>query len=253
MHKPIVSVIIPAYNCSQYIERAIESVLYQEVPLEIIVVDDCSSDGLVNVIEKYMQLDFFVYIRNEINLGVAASRNVGVSKAKGRYIAYLDADDWWKEKKLIKQIKIMETDQYALCYTGRELVREDGTYMGTIIHNNEIIDYNMLLHHNCITCSSVIMPTAIAIEFPMINDEYHEDYINWLKILKKYGHAYGIKEALTVYRQCKNGKSRNRLKSARMTFGVYQVMHIGLLKSFIFMCSHLIHGVKKYSLGRMRE
>lgn len=249
MDKTIVSVIIPAYNCSQYIEKAIESVLIQEISLEIIVIDDCSTDDLVNVIKKYMDLDCFTYLINEKNLGVAATRNRGVKIAKGYYIAYLDADDWWKHGKLIKQIEILETNQYALCYTGRDLVKADGTYVSTIIHNNEVINYNMLLRHNCISCSSVILPTAIAKEFPMCNDEFHEDYINWLKIVKKYGQAYGIKEALIVYRQSINGKSRNRLRSARMTYGVYRVMQIGLIKSFLLMCSHLLHGLKKYSIS----
>ncbi|WMJ89810.1 glycosyltransferase family 2 protein [Anaerocolumna sp. MB42-C2] len=249
MDKPIVSVIIPAYNCSQYIEKAIDSVLSQEIPLEVIVIDDCSTDNLIHVINKYMELEYFTFLINENNIGVAATRNRGVEIAKGHYIAYLDADDWWKQGKLIKQIKVLETKKYALCYTGRDLVKEDGTYVGKIIHFKEVVNYEELLHHNCISCSSVVLPIAIAKEFPMCNDEFHEDYINWLKILKKYGQAYGIQEALIVYRLSKNGKSRNRLKSAKMTYGVYRVMQISFIKSFLLLCSHLVHGLKKYNIS----
>lgn len=103
-----VSVIIPAYNASNYIDTAIKSVFLQNVPIEIIVIDDCSSDNLDIVMNKYLELNNVVYIKNERNLGVAKSRNLGVSKAKGDYIAYLDADDWWLEGKLDKQLSIMK-------------------------------------------------------------------------------------------------------------------------------------------------
>lgn len=246
MNNPIVSVIIPAYNCSQYIEKTIESVLQQNVPLEIILIDDCSKDNLVKVLEKYRKLDNFIYLRNEKNLGVAKSRNRGVQVAKGEYIAYLDADDWWVKDKLEKQLNIIKSGKYALCYTGRELVNSDGSKKGKVIQAKELVDYGSLLYHNCISCSSVMLSTNIAREIPMSNDEFHEDYINWLRILKKYGQAYGINEPLLMYRQSETGKSRNRLKSAKMTYGVYRMMDKGRINSLGLLLSHLLHGILKY-------
>jgi len=243
---PIVSAIIPAYNCSLYIKQAIESVLIQDIPLEIIVINDCSQDNLEKVIEQYLEMDNFVYVKNEINLGVAASRNKGVGLARGRYIAFLDADDWWSPDKLKKQMEIMDTNKYVICFTGRKIVNSAGLYIKTIIPSKQIVNYNILLHHNSISCSSVMLAKKIAYEHPMRNDEYHEDYINWLEVLKNHGLAFGIREPLVTYRKSINGKSRNRFKSIRMTYGVYRIERISKVRSLILLCSHLLHGIIKY-------
>ena len=93
MGKPLVSVIMPAYNSEKYIGKAIESVLAQNVPLELLVIDDGSSDGTELTVMKYMDSGSIRYIRNEKNMGAARSRNRGVRDARGKYIAFLDADD----------------------------------------------------------------------------------------------------------------------------------------------------------------
>lgn len=243
---PTVSVIIPAYNASDYIDTAIKSVFLQNVSVEIIVIDDCSSDNLDIVMNKYLALNNVVYIKNERNLGVAKSRNLGVSKSKGDYIAYLDADDWWLEGKLDKQLSIMKKTGVVLCATGRELVYPNGESTGKYISVRNHITYKSLLHHNSINCSSVLISSEVAREFPMGNDEIHEDYTTWLKILKKYRSACGINEPYLKYRLTNNSKSRNKIKSARMTFLVYRHMGFGYLKSiFYFMC-YATHGIRKY-------
>ena len=93
---PLVSVIIPSYNCGKYIDEAVSGVLNQTYPnVEVIVIDDGSTDNTLDILSKY---------RNEIkvisqpNQGVAKARNTGISAAAGKYIATLDADDRWLEK-----------------------------------------------------------------------------------------------------------------------------------------------------------
>lgn len=246
--KPIVSVIIPVYNNAFYIERAIESVLVQNVPFELIIIDDCSTDSINDVIDKYKSDSRIYFIRNKINCGVARSRNLGVTMAKGDFIAYLDADDWWMPDKLEKQLKIMESKKYVICYTERELVYADGKSTGIVLRVMEKIDYRVLRCHNYISCSSVMLPTYIAKAVPMCHDELHEDYINWLNILKNYGIAYGIKEPLIKYRLSENGKSRNHFKSAKMTYGVFRYIGMNKIQSLIFMMSHLVGALVKYKI-----
>ena len=94
MEKPLVSVVMPVYNGERYIGKAIESALGQEVPVEVLVIDDCSADGTELAVMKYMDSGKIRYIRNEQNMGAARSRNRGVKEARGKYIAFLDADDW---------------------------------------------------------------------------------------------------------------------------------------------------------------
>lgn len=243
----IVSVIIPAYNCRHTLKEAIDSVLVQEVPLEVIVVDDCSKEDLTPVMEQYRGDDRVVYVKNEKNMGVAASRNRGISLAKGEYIAFLDSDDWWLKGKLSAQLARMQQDQTVLCSTGRQLRTFQGEDMGRYIPVKEIVTYKDMLRHNSIACSSVLVKKVVIEEFPMNHDECHEDYITWLLILQKYGRASGINEPYLQYRMSRDSKSGNKLKSARMTFQVYRHMGYGLLKSCLCFCSYALHGIKKYA------
>lgn len=246
MKEPLVSVVMPAYNSGPYIRQAVDSVYSQQVSLELIVVDDCSGDDTARQLECYRERADFRYIRNDTNQGAAASRNRGVSLAKGKYVAFLDSDDWWGEGKLKEQLQAMEESRAVLCSTGRELMGRDGRSTGKYIGVKPRVTYRELLKHNSINCSSVLLPTEIAREFPMCYDQSHEDYITWLKILKKYGWARGIDKPYLKCRLSEHGKSRDKWKSAKMTFQVYRYMGYGLVKSCLFFLSYAVHGVCKY-------
>ena len=130
--QPLVSVIMPAYNSEKYIGQAIESVFKQEggFIVELIVINDASSDhtrdAVQNAVQRLEQNHTgstgsctLVYIENKNNQGVAESRNIGIRKANGKYLAFLDADDWWSLDKLKKQVELMERTDAVLCGTGR--------------------------------------------------------------------------------------------------------------------------------------
>lgn len=245
--EPLVSVVMPAYGCRATIERAIESVLEQEVPLELIIVDDCSPDQLHELMEKYRgNAPVLRYVRNSENLGAAGSRNRGVTMARGRYVAFLDADDWWAKGKLKKQVALLEETGAVLCSTGRQLVKPDGEDLGRYIGVPKTITYRMLLRQNLINCSSVLLRREAALEFPMEHEDSHEDYITWLRILKKHGTAVGIDEPLLYYRLTAQGKSGNKLQSAAMTFQVYRYMGFGLFRSAYYFFWYAVHGLLKY-------
>lgn len=250
MKKPLVSVVIPAYNCAGTIGKAIDSALNQDVEVEIIVVDDCSADGLEAALEPYLQNPAVLYLRNQENLGAAGSRNLGVARASGDYVAFLDADDSWRPGKLAKQLLAMEQSGAVLCATARELMDAAGRLSGKVIPVKERITYRELLKHNSISCSSVLMKAEVAREFPMHHEDSHEDYIMWLEILQKYGFACGVNEPLLVYSLSNTGKSGSKLKSAAMTFKVYRYMGFGMIKSCLCFCSYAFQGVKKYWPGR---
>ncbi|MBP3542706.1 MAG: glycosyltransferase family 2 protein [Lachnospiraceae bacterium] len=241
-----VSVVMPAYNCAAYIEQAVQSVQKQQVDWELIIVDDASTDMTETVVKSYLADERIQYYRNKQNMGVSYSRNLGVSKAAGKYVAYLDADDWWEEDKLEKQVALMEEKQAVLCYTGRELFRDDGTALKKQLHVKETVSYTELLRGNVIACSSVLMKREAAQEFPMSHDEYHEDYMTWLLCLKKYGQACGIDEPLLCYRLSQEGKSRNRIKSAYMTYGMHRLMGKNAVQALYYTGCHLINAVRKY-------
>lgn len=169
-----------------------------------------------------------------------------MQEAVGEYVAFLDADDWWDRGKLKEQLGILEKTGLVMCSTGRELMKADGSDTGRYIPVREKIRYRDLLKHNCINCSSVLIRREAALEFPMEHDDSHEDYITWLKVLKKYGSAAGINKPLLKYRLSEGGKSRNKLKSAAMTYQVYRYVGYGPLKSLFFFVSYALHGIWKY-------
>lgn len=252
----MVSVIMPAYNCAGTIKRAVDSALRQEVPLEILVLNDCSPDELDEVMEQYKGDSRIRYIKNETNLGAAATRNYGVSLARGKYVAFLDADDWWADGKLQAQLEVMRREKVVLCSTARELVTPEGQLTGHVIRMQEKITYRSLLLHNCINCSSVLLLAKVAREFPMAHEDSHEDYITWLKILRKYERAAGINEPMLKYRLSNKGKSGNKLQSARMTYRAYRYAGFGRVFSGGLFCAYAVNGVLKYAkayLGRGRK
>lgn len=248
MNSPLVSVIIPAYKCADSICCAIDSALCQEVDLEVLVINDRSPDHLDEVMASYDGDPRVRYLKNEVNLGASGSRNRGVSLAEGKYVAFLDADDCWLPGKLVRQLKLLEETGCVLCCTARELVDENGTSTGRIIHVREQIPYRELLKSNSISCSSVILPRKVALEFPMEHEDSHEDYIMWLRILRKYGSACGINEPLLRYTISTTGKSGSKLKSARMTWKVYRYMDFSLIQSVACFVSYAYHGVKNHWL-----
>ncbi len=241
-----VSVVIPVYNGEKYLKQAIESVICQSVICEIIVIDDGSEDRTAEIVKPYVEAGKVLYLRNDANMGVAFSRNLGVLKSKGVYVAFLDADDYWEEDKLECQLKVMNDSRVALCCTARELMTADGTLTGRMLDVPERIDYKMLLKHNCIACSSVLMKREIALEFRQEHDEAHEDYIMWLKILKKYSYAIGINRPLLKYRMNPAGKSGSKWNSAKMTYKVYQYIGLNPVQRVRYFISYAIHGLFKY-------
>lgn len=246
MNNVLVSVVMPAYNCGKYIKEAIESVLIQEVPLELIVIDDCSSDGTEDIVQEFSSEQRVIYIKNQQNQGVAASRNIGIKQACGKYIAFLDADDYWLPNKLLLQVQLMEQKQAVLSSTGRELMDEDGKSSGKIIGIPAEITYKDLLKGNVLNTSGVMVLASVAREFPMGQDYLHEDYIMWLSILKKHNIAYGINEPLLKYRVMKGTKSANKFRSAKMTFGVYRHIGLNFFQSCYYFACYAIKGVLKY-------
>lgn len=242
----LVSVVMPVYNGERFIGEAIQSVLVQKVPLELIIIDDNSEDGTREQIQSFCKDERVIYILNEKNLGVAASRNRGMELARGKYIAFLDADDYWTKDKLEKQTMLMEEKHCVLSSTGRELMDENGKLTGRVIGIKEEVSYKDLLKGNVLNTSGVMVLTSVARRYPMVQDDLHEDYIMWLSILKDYGKAFGINAPMLKYRVMKGTKSANKLKSAKMTFGVYRHMGLNVWQACYYFCFYAIHGILKY-------
>src|SRR5215469_16427814 len=106
MASPLVSIVIPTYNASHFIAAAVESCLAQDyTPVEVLVVDDGSTDDTVSVLEPYRASIRYFWQPND---GPARARNRGIAEARGQLIAFLDADDIWLPNKLSQQVQCLE-------------------------------------------------------------------------------------------------------------------------------------------------
>lgn len=203
---PKISVIMSAYNSDRYIEESILSILNQTFrDFELIIIDDCSTDSVPEVIKKYQELDpRILAIRNETNSGVAVSRNKGIKLAKADYIAIMDSDDIAYPKRLEIQYNFIENNpDVALIGCGTEIIDENGHFMKKRIGliDPDEIKFRMLLRNPFIH-SSVFYRKKIFEESDGYNKEYEysEDYAFFSFLAGKYQLA-SIPEVLIKYRE----------------------------------------------------
>src|SRR5690625_145630 len=119
MKQPLISVITPAYNAERFIGETIESVLQQTYKnWEMIIVDDCSTDATVEIVQQYVEQDERVrLIQLKENSGSAIARNTAMDHARGDFFAFLDSDDLWYPEKLDKQLTFMLEKDIAFSFT----------------------------------------------------------------------------------------------------------------------------------------
>ena len=247
----MISVIIPCHNNEKTLDRALSSVVKQTyTDLEIIVIDNGSDKPVENSDELYKDARITIYSTPEI-LGAAGARNKGVRMAKGEFVAFLDADDYWETDKLDKQMKVMNRfihkgEKPVICFTGRRMVNEAGNDTGRYIGCDKIVDYKKLLRTNQINCSSVLVRTEVMKKVGFPSGKLHEDYAAWLKILSAGGFAAGINRPLLSYRVCKSSRSGNKLRSAIMNFRVYRYIGLGIFETMLHMVTYTYEGIRKH-------
>ncbi|SFD26322.1 glycosyltransferase family 2 protein [Clostridium uliginosum] len=246
--KNLVSVIIPVYNSSKTIEKTIKSVLCQSYTcFEIIIIDDCSTDNSFEIIENLSESDSRIILyRNQKNLGVAKTRNLGINMTKGEFISFLDSDDIWKSSKLEKQLEYIKQKNAHICYTSYEMINNNETNCVVRVVPKEI-NYNGLLKENVICCSTAIVKSYLLKKYPFETEFFHEDFVLWLKLLKCGFKAIGIQETLVIYR--KGGRSSDKLNACKNRWVIYRKSEeLGLILSMYYFVCYTINGIKKYYL-----
>ena len=202
MSSPSLSVVMPTYNAAEYIERSLESILRQSFKdYELIIIDDGSTDGTIELIEK--QEDDRIYlIQREEESGITSALNRGIDEARGQYVARHDADDWSSPDRFDKQITYLETHpNVALLGTGAYLVDEDGKQIAKrrVLSNPEVAD---LIDHNEFIHGSVMMRREPLVDLGGYDERFltAEDYDLWLRLADQYSVA-NIDEPLYHFRQ----------------------------------------------------
>ncbi len=218
----VVSVIIPAYNAEKYIGQTLESVLAQDYDeLEILVIDDCSKDGTLELVKKYSErYPQIKIIELALNSGVAVARNTAIERATGRYIAFMDSDDLWESNKISSQIKLMRDNDATMAFTAIDMIDDDGNCVKGKRKIKTVVDYKILLHNTVIPTSSVVIDREKSGDFRMPLLRSGQDYATWLMLLRNGVKAYGIDEALVHYRVGHKSLSSNKLKSIKQVYTI---------------------------------
>lgn len=251
-HKPLVSVVMPAYNCEAYVEQSLRSVLEQPVAeIEIIVVDDASTDNTLQIIERLAQEDTRIrVIASTQNSGQGACRNRGVGEARGRYLAFLDSDDLWLSDKLERQLDFLKQREIVFCFCGYGTIDENDDVIITDLKIPGQTDYLSLLKSNTICPSSVVYDRELLGDIIMPErPRRREDLISWLNVSKQLGgNLYGIPEPLCMVRRMRGSSSSNKLKTLAWQWAVYRdIAGFGLLRSLFYLGTFAITSLAKRS------
>ena len=244
----LVSVIIPYFKKKSFIAECVNSVIYQSYSnLEIIIIYDDTSHDDLNYILKLKDLDPRISIViNSQTLGAGEARNVGISKSKGEYIAFLDADDIWKKKKIEYQINYMKENNLNCSHTSYEIISEDNTISA---HRTEKIfkSFEELLKSCDIGLSTVMIKKNVLSEYCKFpNMKTKEDFVLWLKILKSNYIFGAINIKLTYWRRSKNSLSTSIIQKLADGFRVYYVhMNYKFFKSLYLLICLSLNYLKK--------
>lgn len=222
-----VSIIVPIYNAEKYIVETIRHVVAQTyTDWELLLVVDGCGDRSAQVIQEYKEMEGESRLRllvREENQGAAKARNRGLQEARGRYIAYVDADDLWMPEKLELELQFMKEKQAAFVFSGYEFADQDGTGTGKVVHVPEQLDYRKALRNTTIFTSTVLFDTErIPRELLEMPDIKSEDTALWWKVLRNGYTAYGLDQNLVLYRRPARSLSSNKLEAIRRIWNLYR-------------------------------
>ncbi len=244
----LVSVVIPYFKKKEYINRCIQSVLRQSYKnFEVIIIYDDQEFSDLYYLKKIVKKNKRIHIiRNHKPLGAGLSRNKGIKVSKGKYIAFLDADDYWDKNKLKNQIQFMKHHDYLATHTSYQIVDKNNKKKGLRVAKN-FYKIDDLLYSCDIGLSTIILNKKVFsnnIKFPNIKTK--EDFVLWLKLVEIDIPIIGLKKKLTYWRKLDNSLSSSTFQKLFDGFKVYYVfMNYGFIRSIFNLFYLSINFLKK--------
>ena len=244
----LVSIVIPYYRKKEYIKQSINSVLNQTYKnFEIIIIYDDEEliewNYLKSIIRSNKKIKL---IRNKKKLGAGLSRNKGIKLSKGKYIAFLDSDDYWNKNKLKAQINFMNFNKYSISHTTYQIINQNNKKI-SIRRARSFFKIQDLLYSCDIGLSTVVLKRNLFsnnIKFPNIKTK--EDFILWLKILKKKIPIVALDKNLSCWRKLNNSLSSSTIQKIFDGFKVYHVyMNYGIFRSILNLIFLSVNFLKK--------
>jgi teichuronic acid biosynthesis glycosyltransferase TuaG len=242
-----VSIIIPYYRKRKYFKETIKSILNQTYKnYEVVVIyDDICFNELAFVKDVLKKIKIKKLIINNKNYGAGISRNKGIMQASGKYVAFCDADDTWKKKKLNTQINFMLKNKLMISHTNYFVINEKSKVIGKFNIKNKL-SYNDLLKSCDIGLSTVIARKKLLQNNKFNTLKTKEDYFLWLKIVKKIKFIYGINQQLTSWRKNKNSLSSPVIQKFLDSYRLYRLhLNNNLIFSILFSFRLVFYAIRK--------
>ena len=245
----LVSVIIPYYKKRYFVKETIVSVINQSYDyLEILIIYDDTNLNDFEFLKEISKLDNRIkIINNDKRLGAGLSRNKGIEQSSGKYIAFIDADDTWVPDKLKDQISFMKKNNYQISHTSYFIIDEKKKIIGQR-RARDLLSINEVLKSCDIGLSTVIIEKNVIVKtntkFPQLVTK--EDFVFWLRLLKKNYKFYAFDSNLTNWTESKNSLSSNTIQKLFDGFKVYNYyMKFNMIKSIYYLICLSLNYLKK--------
>ncbi len=245
---PEVSIITPSYNSSKFLNQTIQSVLSQTfTDWEWLITDDCSSDNSVEILESTndARIKIFKTIKNG---GAGHARNISLENATGRFITFLDADDFWEPDFLEEMVRFMKKEKAELAYSNYARCDENLIPKIEDFKADKEVTFNNLLK----TCRLSLLSSMY--DSQRVGKEYfpegskREDHVMWLNLLKKIPSGKPLPKTMAKYRMHASSISRKKTNIMKDQYLVYKdYMKFSTLKSLYYTANWAFNGFKKYS------
>jgi glycosyltransferase involved in cell wall biosynthesis len=234
-------VVTPVHDAAATLAETVASVQAQSLPdWEMILIDDGSTDGSAVLAAALAAADPRLHCLGWAqNRGAAAARNAGIRAARGRYIAFLDADDLWLPEKLAVQIGYMEAEGAPFTFAAVERIDAAGRVLGSSPVPARV-DHARLLRSNVIPCQTATFDREHfgPVEMPPL--WRRQDYGLWLMLLRAGGEAHGIDRVLARWRMRPGSLSSNKRRAAAGTWEVYrEVEGMGRTRAALYLTQNL--------------
>lgn len=245
---PEVSIITPCYNSSRFLEETINSVLSQTFDdWEWIITDDKSSDGSVNIIKQFTDKRILL-IESEHNGGAGHARNLALEKATGRYITFLDADDYWESVFLEEMVNFMKREKAELAYSNYARCNEAMIPQIADFQADTVVTFENLLKTCRLSLLSSMYDSKRVGKFYFPEGSKREDHIMWLNLLKKIPKGKPLQKTMAKYRMHSNSVSRKKTNIIKDQYLVYRKhMNFSMPKSLYYTAHWAFNGFLKYS------
>lgn len=236
-----VAVIMPMYNASGTIIRAVQSVINQTYQnWKLYIINDKSTDDSLSIVQQNFTDDRIIILNNDVNLGVAKTRNVGINESAESWIAFLDSDDEWENNKLTLQVDALSAGESIIISNYRYLNQKKTSYI--VGYDKDYLEKNNFVKKQFRVCFSSLCYRRPENDV-YFEDKGHEDFLFIYELLSIYQHARVIHQPLVNYYELSNSLSRNKNKAAKWHLNLLKTIYKNPVKVYYYYLWYMINGV----------